>query len=379
MNYENYFKMKYLPARICKGKDLCIKYYVWDHVENKRKRKVMRFNYMRKSYPMREILRVMSNKVLEINFKLEQGIDPILEAKSTKSYTRMTDIFEVFLYIKEKEMRPDGFRSYKSFVKKLTDWIEKNNRNLYVIQFNKDIAVDYLTDLELDDNISARSWNNHLIFYRTLWNWMIEKNYCQENIFEGFKKKQTGEKSRKVIPDDIHKRVISYCRKNIPNMEIVIDLIRASFIRPAEICRLQISNLNLDEGVIEIPGSKSKNKNFRFAYLPDWLITKIKEGIQPELYPKDYFFITRNLHPGTKEIGSRELGKVWSKIREDLKLPMEYQLYSYRDTGITFLENQGIPRNVIQKLTDHHSEKMVGKYVGGPSRELMEGVVSRIV
>lgn len=54
------------------------------------------------------------------------------------------------------------------------------------------------------------------------------------------------------------------------------------------------------------------------------------------------------------------------------------QLYSYRDTGITFLEDAGIQRKVIQKLTDHTSEKMVGKYIGQPSQELIDNVVSKI-
>jgi integrase len=371
--------MEYIPARVCRGKDLCVKYYVWDQEINKRKRKVIRFNFMVGNFPMREIIRVMNKAAAEINMKLESGINPITEGKQPKSYTKLKEVFETFLSIKGKEMRPDGLRSYRSFIKKINAWIDKKNKDMYVIFFNKDTAVDFLTELELDDNIGARSWNNHLIFYRTLWNWMKEKNYCTDNVFEGFKKKKTEEKVRKVIPVELHNDIVKYCRNSMPEMEVIIDLIRASFIRPAEICRLQISNIKLDQGVIEIPSGKSKNKNFRFAYLPEWLVDKIRKQFNPDSYPLNYFFVTRSLNPGVKNIGTRELDKKWEKIRSELGLGLEYQLYSYRDTGITFLENKGIPRNIIQKLTDHHSEKMVGKYVGGPSKELMEGVVSKIV
>ncbi len=375
---NDHFKMEYIPARVCKGKDLCVKYYVWDCEINKRKRKVIRFNHMVGRYPIREIHRLMSKAAVEINIKLESGINPIMEGKMPKGYTKLQEVFEVFLSIKEKEMRPDGFRSYKSFIKKLSNWLKINKYDMYVVFFNKDKAVDFLTELEIDENIGSRSYNNHLVFYRTFWNWMIEKNYCADNVFENFKKKKVEEKIRQVIPDEVHKRVTEYCRINMPQMEVVIDLIRASFIRPAEICRLQISNIKLDDGVIEIPSGKSKNKNFRYAYLPAWLVEKIRILFKPDTYPLNYYFVTRSLKPGLKHIGTRELDKVWHKIRNDVGLASEYQLYSYRDTGITFLENKGIPRNIIQKLTDHHSEKMVGKYVGGPSRELMEGVVNQI-
>lgn len=375
---NDYFKMEYIPARVCKGKDLCVKYYVWDPELNKRKRKVIRFNHMVGRYPIREIHRLMNKAAVEINIKLESGINPIVEGKMPKGYTKLEDVFKVFLSIKEKEMRPDGFRSYKSFINKLSNWLKIKKYDLYVVFYDKDKAVDFMTELEMDVNLGSRSWNNHLVFYRTFWNWMIEKNYCAENVFEGFKKKKVEDKIRQVIPNNVHQQVIEYCAANMPEMEVIIDLIRAAFIRPAEICRLQISNIKLDEGVIEIPALKSKNKNFRYAYLPEWLVEKIRVHYNPDVYPMKFYFVTRSLKPGTKNIGTRELDKFWHKIREDIGLGMEYQLYSYRDTGITFLENKGIQRNIIQKLTDHHSEKMVGKYVGGPSRELMEGVVRQI-
>jgi integrase len=375
---NDHFKMEYIPARVCKGKDLCVKYYVWDPEINKRKRKVIRFNHMRSNYPMKEIIRLMNKAAVEINIKLESGINPIMEGKMPKGYTKLQDVFGIFLSIKEKEMRSDGFRSYKSFINKLSNWLIINKYNLYVVFFDKDKAVEFLTFLELDSKIGSRSYNNHLVFFKTFWNWLIEKNYCADNVFQGFRKKKVEEKIRQLIPSSLHIKICEYCKYNMQNMEVIIDLIRASFIRPAEICRLQISNIKLDDGVIEIPSGKSKNKNFRYAYLPKWLVDKIRINFKPEIYPLNYYFVTRSLTPGTKKIGTRELDKKWDKIRTDLNFGIEYQLYSYRDTGITFLENKGIPRNIIQKLTDHHSEKMVGKYVGGPSKELMEGVVNQI-
>jgi integrase len=377
---NNNFRLNYIPARIRDAKELTVFYSFRDPQTDKMRRIIQRHNHLRGKYPKKQILQILSELVLEINYKLSHGINPLLESSNPKMYTKIPDVLELFIKIKEKEMRPDGLRSYKSFVKKLNTWVLENMiKGNYISQFDKNKAVDFLTSIELDQNIGARSYNNHLVFYRTLWNWLIEKNYCTENVFEKFKKKSVEEKFRSVIPNKEHIRIMDYCRKEMPEMEIVIDLVRAAFIRPAEICRVQIVNIKLDEGVIEIPSGKSKNKKFRYAYLTGWLCEKIKRVIDPDIYPENFYLVTRNLKPGTKNITTREIDKKWEKIRNGIDLAMEYQLYSYRDTGITFLEKKKVPRSVIQKLTDHHSEKMVGKYVGEAEKEMIEEVIKEIV
>lgn len=373
------FKLNYEPARICQGKQLLVVYYYWDINKNKKVRKIMRFNHLIGKYSKREIQRILIKVCAEINMKLEAGKNPGIEAEMPKAYTKIKEAIEIYLSIKKKQMREDGYRSYKSFVNKLYEFLDENKiSDCYVISFNKDIAVDFLTELELDKAVGNRTWNNYLAFYRTLWNWLIEKNYIKVNVFEGFRKKEEPEKLRKIIDDKTHSKIVEYCSSNMPNFEIVIDLVRCAFIRPAEICKIQIENVDLQNKVIHIPAGKAKTKKFRYSYLPEWLCDKIKSQIKLDRYPKSFYLFTRDLNPGPVKIGTRELDKMFTKMRDETKIGSDKQLYSYRDTGITNLENMGIPRSVIQKLTDHHTEKMVGKYVHSPSTELMEGVVSKI-
>jgi integrase len=282
--------------------------------------------------------------------------------------------------MKKRDMRPDGFRTYTSYCKKLNEWTENNNlKDCFVVSFNKDTALEFMNELSLNEGLGNRTWNNHFVFYRTLWNWLKENNYCKDNIFENFSKKREETKVRKVIPDQIHNRIRLYCAWFMPNFEIVIDLIRASFIRPAELALVQIKEINLFEKYIFIPESKSKTHRDRYAYLPDWLCIKIAETIQLDRFSQENYFIGSLLQPSKEPTNTRKYDKYWLRIRKDLELGMDMQLYSYRDTGITALEDAGVPRKVIQKLTDHTTEKMVGKYIGAPSKELLESVVSKII
>lgn len=372
------FKTKYIPARICDGKELIIKYYAWHPVEQRLKKVTKRYNYMRGKYSVTEIKRIMRDACHQINVDLAVGKNPFIEAESPKGYTKLGDAIDVFLKIKYKEMRPDGMRSYNSFCRKLKEWCaEKGYPDIYVTLFKKSQALEFMNDLTLRDDISNRTWNNYYSFLRGLWNWFIQNEYCKDNPFITFQSKRESPKKRIIIPHEVTNKVFVYCREHNPNLEIVIDLIRASFIRISEICRIQIRDIDLKNRVINIPPDKSKTHSHRLAYLPEWLVDKLK-GMNINRYPGSYFLFTQRLNPGPEAIDTRKMDKHWDLVRTKLQLDKEMQLYSYRDTGITFLEEQGIPRNVIQKLTDHHSERMVGKYVHKPNDELINNVVSKI-
>jgi integrase len=372
------FKTKYIPARICDGKELLIKYYAWHPVEQRLKKVTKRFNYMRGKYNMTEIKRFMRDACHQINLDLAVGKNPFIEAESPKGYTKLNDAIDIFLKIKSREMRPDGMRSYNSFCRKLKEWCSnKGYPDISVTLFKKSQALEFMNDLTLRDDISNRTWNNYYSFMRGLWNWFIQNEYCKDNPFITFQSKREAQKKRIIIPVEVTNKVFDFCRQYDPNLEIVIDLVRASFIRISEICRIQIKDLDLNGKVIHIPADKSKTHNDRFAYLPDWLIEKIKK-MNLSRYPSSYYLFTQRLAPGIEAIDTRRMDKHWDVARTKIGLDKEMQLYSYRDTGITYLEEQGIPRNVIQKLTDHHSDKMVGRYVHKPNDELISRVVSKI-
>jgi integrase len=325
-----------------------------------------------------EIKRYMRGVVNQINIELAAGKNPFIEAESPKAYCKLQDAIESFLKLKKREIRADTYRAYNSFCSQLLSWLGKKNlKECYSSLFNKAYAIEYMNELALREDIGNTTWNNYLTFNNRLWNWFIENGYCKENPFTGFSKKRESKKRRILIPQEITGKIFEYCREHNPNLEIVIDLVRIAFIRPSEICQIQISEIDLENRVIFIPGEKAKNHNDRFAYLPTWFYDKIRKR-NYDRYPKNYYMISQRLEPSDIPIDTRRLDKHWDKLRNKLGLAKEMQLYSYRDTGITYLEEKGVPRNVIQKLTDHHSEKMVGKYVHQPNKQLLNDVVSKL-
>ena len=373
------FEIQYTPARIVDEKELYIIFYAWHPTEKKNKRVVKRYNHLRNKMNKTDLTRHLRRIANDININLAAGKNPFILAEMPKSYCLLTEAIDLFLKMKARDMRPDGLRSYTSYCTKIKNWlISRKMGDAFVATFSPELAVEFMNEISLNTNLNNRTYNNHFVFYRSLWNWMIANYYCKTNVFEKFEKKREEEKFRDVISSTMHTKIIEYCRERQPELEIVIDLVRASFIRPKEISLIQIKEIDLINKVITIPSSKAKTHSRRFAYLPDWLVDKIKRNYNLERLHPDSYFISSGLRPGENHIDTRTIDKYWTKMRDRISLPKNLQLYSYRDTGINLLEEQGIARKVIIKLTDHKSEKMVGKYIHQPSQELIDNVVSQI-
>lgn len=85
----------------------------------------------------------------------------------------------------------------------------------------------------------------------------------------------------------------------------------------------------------------------------------------------DWYLISTSLQPGMKKKETRDIDKHWSKMRQRIQMPKNYQLYSYRDTGIMYLKENGVPDYLIVKLTGHKKMDMLQKYTHAPAEEAL--------
>ena len=268
----------------------------------------------------------------------------------------------------------DSMRTYRSQIDMISGWINSKNINIHVGQFNKDMAQEYLDFVYVTKKVSPRTWNNYLKFMRTVWAWLIEKNYCTENIFQGIKVKPEKEKERIIISNEWNEKIMEYFKQNNPAMVLVCGLVYNSFMRPAEICRTQISDIQIVNNAIYLPGSKTKNKRSRWCLLPPYLIDiMLKMGL--DKYPMDSYLLSSGLKPGKKILCTRKLDKYWDKVRTAIGLPKEMKLYSYRDSGITDLKKQGHSNLFISSITSHLNSDEIETYTHAPDPKALAYII----
>lgn len=362
----------YRPAELKEGKRWYINFYVKDPTdENNWIRQQISFNRIKSVSERRK----QGKKVAaEITRKLADGWNPILEGEAPKGFTKLFNALDIYIRYKKKELRPDTYRTYNSYVDKLKDWltgIEK--QNIYVLNFTVAMARDLMNNIYT--NVGERTFNNNLNGYQRIWRWMIENSYASQNPFDGITKKQEKEKIRiQFIEEDDRKKIREYFIDKNRQMYVITLLAFYNLIRPKEITFLKFEYLHIDKGYIRIPGFVSKNKKERYSTIPDILLSELKIMLNQPHNDGDFLFSQNSLKPGKLQLNPRRIAKHWSNMRTAIGLEKNIQFYSLRDTGIIQKLRDGISPDEVMYQADHSSLETTNKYVKIAKPRVLQGV-----
>lgn len=353
-----YVYIDYVPAQVCVGKITRIVYYAKNPLSEKLERVVVKCNRVRhKAERMRYARSIADN----INEKLRRGWNPFVDRMSTEGYMLLVDAVEQFVREKERELRKDSLRNYRSLAKAFTEWLEAQGYGgSYACMFNEVFARKYMESVAADDGIGARTYNSYLRFQRTLFFWMMERRYATENPFQNIKAKRVDEKQRQALPPEVKSQISAYVeRHGMREWGVVMQLCYRCYIRPKEIMMLRIQDVDLKEWVITVPASVAKNHHERVVAIPVALRDFFAglEGV-----PRTYYIFSTHYKPGRVLKDTRDVGKTWATMREEVGFDKCYSFYSLKDTGITEMLEAGVPAKLVKELADHHSLEMTEKY-----------------
>ena len=362
----------YVPAVLrknCEGWQ--INYYVYNPTTDKMERKRMLLNILRKRYRTIAEFKIAANEIIcTINAKLAGGWTPFGESENIRYYTKLEDVISAYISEKSKELKEDSLRSYKSFRNIFSQWCDQNVPNCKCILFNRTLAVRYMDYIYTERNVGARAYNNQLKMARAFFSWAVQKCYCKENPFELIKTKKQEEKKRVLVPADTRKKIRAYLEQHNPNYLIVLELVFTSLLRPTEISRIQIKQINLKEQYIYMPFDKTKNGHSRHAFLSKELVIRLAPLIAQA--QEDWYLIGEGFAPNKVAMTTKNYRKVWDKLRNALKLPKEMQLYSLRDTGINNMLKSGIDPLTVMQAADHHDLSMTTRYANHVDPNLIQ-------
>ena len=301
--------------------------------------------------------------IKEINDKLYSGWNPWIEDSAPKGYEILTEALNTFLSRKKRELKKNSMRSYYSYIGMFTEYLEIEGKSQIKCNgFTKTMAIDFLNHAYDKKNLSNNTFNNYRTFFILLWNWLKAEDYTEINVFETIQKRRGEVKKRVIIPEPIRKRIKAYFRFRNPDMYIVSLLVYHTLIRPGEICYLKPEHFELDTQIITVPEEAAKNGRSRISTIPDVIIKDLaKYNFGGALY-NDYIF-GQGFEAGRIKMDPRRLSKVWDKMRKDLDLPKEYQLYSLRDSGIVQLLRDGVSPDEVMKQAGHHSLEITTQYI----------------
>lgn len=358
MDSQKKIFVDYIPCQVSFKKSCRLYFYAYNPETSKLKRVVIKCNTIKNRS---ERLKYAKTYCECINDKLRNGWNPFVDKMMTRGYVTLEYAINNFLKEKGKDSRPATNNSYMSYCGTYKTWLQDINMlNSYCFLFTETEANRYMSYISSTRTITSRTWNNYIRFFTTMFNNFIEKQYLKKNPFSNIKRKKVDEKKREIIPPDTRKKMKEYLiNHNFNEYYIIMLLCYRCFIRPKEIGCLKIQNIDFKNNQIEIPSDIAKNHHNRIVGIPDEIMEYLKtlQG-----YPRDYYIFSTRWKPGKQLKHTRDIGKVWNKMREDLQLPAKYQFYSLKDTGITEMLEAGVPAKFVKELADHSSLDMTEKY-----------------
>lgn len=354
---------------------------------------------------------IINNIIKEIDKNLAEGWTPkgslVKEISKEDSVRSLLDAF-----MNDKaDLRKDTLRVYRSASKLLNTFlIQKNLKTISIYDFGEKETV-MLRKFAKNRGYQGVTFNNYRRMWSNFFNWVIkeERLALSCNPIASFLKSEKEEYTpRLMVPHEYDETVMQWCVENDPVLLLVISLVSGpSFLRPQEILRLRIGDIDLEKNQINISAWQAKTKS-TVKIINDETALLLKK-FKVESFPSDYFLIDKeNARFGKLKIGrptllhiakagsrklfipkeeerkmkrerylvTRDIDKNWEKLRAGTDIPQECQLYSYRHRCISDLYGEGYTRDQISQLTGHISEAF-WHYVSASARGEVAEKVAR--
>jgi integrase len=347
----------YYPAELKKSKSgWRIVYHVDNPTEiGKMVRKTVKINRIKCIVERRKFAQ---NLKREINRKLENGWNPYLNESAPNGFVKLETALTTFLNHKKRELRPDSVRTYKSYISMILHYIEKENLNRFAVSFSVAHAIAYMNFIYLTKQVSNTTYNNYLLGYRVLFNWLLQNKYVAKNPFNAIKKKKNEAKTRRILTR-VELQNLFDLYQNDTKYLTIIYLAFYGLLRPNEITHLKPENCNLKESFLVL--THTKNRKNRVVALPKFLRNKIDTTLK-KTKPDQYLF-GKGFIPGSIKLDPRQIAKEWVYARKRLIWGKDLQFYSLRDSGIVSMLKNNIPLEEVQKHADHSSITITEKYI----------------
>jgi integrase len=286
------------------------------------------------------------------------------------------EAFKFGLSMKEHMMNKNSYVQYKSRIGLFEKWLKEENLfDKDISSISKKVVNEYLN--EVVKRTSARTRNNSRTDIASLFQLLEENEIVRSNFVQSIPKLKTVPKRNKTYTPDQEKKINTYLEKHDPTLHLFIKFISYNFLRPIEVCRLRIKDIDLNDKKLYV---KAKNQPVKIKIIPDILVGEI-----PDLskLPDDALLFGRfglgEEWNATETNRRTEFSKRFKDVKDHFGLGEDFGLYSFRHTFITKLyrklREQSSPHETKSKLmliTGHSTMTALEKYLRDIDAELPE-------
>ncbi len=219
--------------------------------------------------------------------------------------------------------------------------------------------------------LKSKSVNNYRAALSSLFGKLAEDEIIPYNFVKDIgKRKERPTKNKPFTPQQV-KELRKVLKQEDPQLYLFLKTVALSFLRPREVVRLQIKNVDLENRLFYVETKTDTRATVRII---DTLIKDL-EGLKLHQYAKSDFLFTSSGTPGP--YSAKEANKVWyfgnefRKYRDRLGWDPEHTIYSMRHTFAIDLYKNFINKGKTDReavlamlpITRHKSESGLRNYL----------------
>lgn len=369
-----YMKKKYSAPKIYNANgDLSKRWYVYYSFRDPKSDLLVRqapvyagVNELKTKSERTEAITILRKSVSLI---LENGYNPYIKdefSDENKAYT-INYCFEFVLNLKKNSLSQVSYKDFSSRVNQFKKWLDTKGFTLKTIdKINRKAINSYLNEVQLKSSVMNR--NNTRASLSSFFTTLTTNEIISFNPVSKIEILKTKPQRHKSYTIEQEQNIFSYLEIENPVLLLFIKFISYNFLRPVEVCRLRIKDIDIVNKKIYL---KTKNKPVKIKIIPDILINELPDL---SLLKEENYLFSKNSFGEKWNVSETSRRNVYSEdfslIKEKFNLGSDYGLYSFRHTFITKVYAELVKtrtpneaKNQLMLITGHNTMSALEKYL----------------
>lgn len=314
----------------------------------------------------KEAIKILSKAIETI---LENGFNPYddsISVDESKKYN-IPDAVTFALELKKNTLKENSYRDFRVRIKSFEKWLLANGfENRYISTVNKKAVITFLNSIL--SNTSPKNRNNTRSNLSMFFQSLEDNDIITDNFVKKINVLKSTPERNKTYSTTQEVDIFNYLKNNDDLLLLFIQFVSYNHLRPVEVVRLRIKDVNIKDKLIYV---RAKNKAVKIKIIPEILLSTLPDL---EKYNPESFLFTPNgigYDWTTGETDKRDyFSKRFKKVKDSLGLGKDYGLYSFRHTFITKLYKELVKNSTpfeakskLMLITGHTTMTALEKYL----------------
>jgi len=305
---------------------------------------------------------------------LKEGYSPY-ETEPIENAYSANSALDFALELKEKTVSPSTYKSYYNRVNVFKKYLKGKGLDIANIRsIDKKIVTNFLNHTLKTSGSGNR--NNYRQDLSAVFSVLVENDYIEYNFIEKIKKLSSKPTRNKTYSLDKVDEIYKELETIDPLLLLFIKFVAYNFLRPIEVVRLKVKDINLKDKTLTV---RAKNKAHKTKIIPNILIEELNKLDLKN--SEHYLFTPKGVGEWEREESGKRswFGNRFNKVKKKLDIGSDYTIYSFRHTFITKLYRElrkqyskSETENKVMLITGHSTLVALQKYLRDIDAELPE-------